>query len=86
MPINGVRMSEEFAPFQPAAPSGQTVEIDAQLRIAAALEYIAAQLGQINARLQRAEDARAPGVAPPPELAGETGADEMEALIDRGLK
>jgi len=31
-------MSDDILPFRPAPSSGQTVEIDAQLRIAAALE------------------------------------------------
>jgi hypothetical protein len=80
-------MSDDIIPFRPAPASGQTVEIDAQLRIAAALEYIAAQLGQINAREQRAEDmanAARPGASP--EITEKVGNDELEALIDRGLK
>ncbi|MGD0722157.1 MAG: hypothetical protein ABR970_14055 [Roseiarcus sp.] len=79
-------MTDEIAPFEPAAPSGQTVEIDAQLRAAAALEYIAAQLGQINARLKRAEDAAAPTLDPPPEIAGATADEELESLVDRSLR
>lgn len=37
-------------PFRPAH-AGVTTGMDAQLRIAHALEYIAAQLGQINQKL-----------------------------------
>jgi hypothetical protein len=79
-------MTDEVAPFELAAPSGQTVEIDAQLRAAAALEYIAAQLGQINARLKRAGDVAAPNRDPPPETAGGTADEELESLIDRSLR
>jgi hypothetical protein len=81
-------MSDEIPPFRPAAPSGQTAEIDAHLRIAAALEYIAAQIGQINARLQRAEDeANAPEPDAPAEVTANVARnDELDTLIDRGLK
>jgi hypothetical protein len=81
-------MSDAILPFRPATPSRQPADIDVQLRIATALEYIATQLGQINARLQRAEDA---AEAPPPDAPAEVVADiarndELESLIDRGLK
>lgn len=75
-------------PFRPAPPSRQPADVEAHLRIATALEYIAAQLGQINARLQRAEDgvdASQPN-APPEVGANVARNDELETLIDRGLK
>ena len=37
--------------FQPSRPSVSSFELNAQYRIAHALEYIAAQLGQINQKL-----------------------------------
>jgi hypothetical protein len=81
-------MSDETFPFRPAAPSGQPADIEARLRIATALEYIAAQLGQINARLQRAEDGgQTPQPSAPPEVVADVARnDELETLIDRGLK
>ena len=80
-------MSDEIFPFRPVAPTGQPADVEAKLRIAAALEYIAAQLGQINARLQRAEEESAPAPVAPPEIAADvTRNDELETLIDRGLK
>jgi hypothetical protein len=40
------------APFEPLLQTtGQGIDLDASLRIAHALEYIAAQLGQINEKL-----------------------------------
>jgi hypothetical protein len=44
-------VSELCSPSHPAAGSGP--ETDAALRIAHALEYIAAQLGQINSKFDR---------------------------------
>jgi hypothetical protein len=61
-------MEERFTarasqPFQPEPPSasGTGLDVDATLRMAHALEYIAAQLGQINAKL----DALVSGLARP---------------------
>jgi hypothetical protein len=80
-------MPEDILPFRPAAPSGQPIDVDAQLRMAAALEYIAVQLGEINARLQRSEDKEAPRPDAPAEVVGNVASnDELEELIDRGLK
>jgi len=81
-------MSDDILPFRPAAPSGQPPEIEAQLRIAAALEYVAVQLGEINARLQRAEDdGRAQRSAAPAEAVSNVADnDELQALTERGLK
>ena len=81
-------MPEEIFPFRPAAPSGEPPEVEAQLRIAAALEYVAVQLGQINMRLQRAEDEeRAKRSAAPAEVVSNVVEnDELEALTEQGLK
>jgi hypothetical protein len=51
-------MFEAFysTPFVPSNVSGNGIDIDAQLRIAHALEYIAAQLGEINRRQASRED------------------------------
>jgi hypothetical protein len=41
-------------PFEPLlTPSGKGVDTDAALRMAHAFEYIAAQLGEINRKLNR---------------------------------
>jgi hypothetical protein len=50
--------AERFArdanlPFQPGYPKTGNPDTDAALRIAHALEYIAAQLGQVNAKLDK---------------------------------
>jgi hypothetical protein len=42
------------SPFEPAAGSGAGIDVDAQLRIAHALEYIAAQIGPIRSKPRRA--------------------------------
>ena len=44
-------VSEPYSPSHPATGSG--LEADATLRIAHALEYIAAQLGQINLKFDK---------------------------------
>jgi hypothetical protein len=49
MPDN--RTQNNFEPFAPAQSTGAGADQDAMMRIAHALEYIAAQLGQINARM-----------------------------------
>ncbi len=54
-------VSEPYSPSRPATGSGP--EVDATLRIAHALEYIAAQLGQINSKIDK--------------LTGKTDSDEF---------
>jgi hypothetical protein len=44
------------SPFEPAAGSGAGIDVDAQLRIAHALEYIAAQIGQIRSKPRALSD------------------------------
>jgi hypothetical protein len=44
-------VSEPYSPSRPEAGGG--IEVDAALRIAHALEYIAAQLGQINSKIDK---------------------------------
>lgn len=44
-------VSEPYSPSRPSTGSGP--ETDATLRIAHALEYIAAQLGQINSKFDK---------------------------------
>lgn len=44
-------VSEPYSPSRPVTGSGP--EVDAALRMAHALEYIAAQLGQINSKFDK---------------------------------
>ena len=59
MPMLNDNSKERFAqsvsePYSPSRPStGSGPETDAALRIAHALEYIAAQLGQINSKFDK---------------------------------
>ena len=46
-------------PYVPAQQSGTGIDVDVQLRIAHALEYIAAQVGQISELMRRQEQAKA---------------------------
>lgn len=45
------RVNDPYSPSRAAASNG--IETDPALRIADALEYIAAQLGQINSKMDR---------------------------------